>query len=117
MLVIARIVHATLQDMDPRYPQGPWKPGEFKIVRRRALDPPACGPTSEPLDLPDLRRVEAVGRLWRTWGERISFTKQRWERRRVTPGRSEAEEVGWNPCALDPNPLRPRLRLAKSDGT
>jgi polyphosphate kinase 2 (PPK2 family) len=31
-LVVARIVHATLQDMDPRYPQVPWKPGEFKIV-------------------------------------------------------------------------------------
>jgi PPK2 family polyphosphate:nucleotide phosphotransferase len=29
--VIARIVKATLEAMDPRYPQGIWKPGEFKI--------------------------------------------------------------------------------------
>jgi PPK2 family polyphosphate:nucleotide phosphotransferase len=29
--VIARIVKATLEEMDPRYPQVPWKPGEFTI--------------------------------------------------------------------------------------
>jgi len=29
--VIARIVKATLEEMDPRYPQAAWKPGEFVI--------------------------------------------------------------------------------------
>jgi PPK2 family polyphosphate:nucleotide phosphotransferase len=29
--VIARIVRATLAEMDPRYPQASWKPGEFKF--------------------------------------------------------------------------------------
>ena len=29
--LIARIVHATLKEMDPTYPAVPWKPSEFKI--------------------------------------------------------------------------------------
>lgn len=29
--VVARIVRATLQDMDPQYPRVTWKPGEFKV--------------------------------------------------------------------------------------
>jgi len=29
--VVARIVKATLEDMDPRYPPGTWKPGQYKI--------------------------------------------------------------------------------------
>ena len=29
--VIARIVRATLEAMDPRYPQVAWKPGDFTI--------------------------------------------------------------------------------------
>jgi PPK2 family polyphosphate:nucleotide phosphotransferase len=30
--VVARIVKATLEDMDPRYPKGTWKAGEYKIT-------------------------------------------------------------------------------------
>ncbi len=43
--VIARIVKATLEAMDPRYPQGIWKPGEFKIRR----DPAGSG--GQPVDI------------------------------------------------------------------
>jgi polyphosphate kinase 2 (PPK2 family) len=28
---IAKIVHKTLEEMDPRYPKPSWKPGDFKI--------------------------------------------------------------------------------------
>ena len=29
--IIARIVRAKLEEMDPRYPQPSWHPGDFKI--------------------------------------------------------------------------------------
>ncbi|QFU16126.1 polyphosphate kinase 2 family protein [Microvirga thermotolerans] len=29
--IVARIVKATLEDMDPQYPKATWKPGEFKV--------------------------------------------------------------------------------------